>query len=263
MKVHARFHVADELRRAGIETADAEARWILEASERGVAPVDELVARRSAGEPLQYVTGLAGFRRLELEVGPGVFIPRPETEVVAGAAIERVCKDGVAIDLCTGSGAIAFSLADERPDVEVWATEHSVDALSWAVKNRERLDLPVQLLEGDLFKPLPLLMSGRVDLVVANPPYVAFEELAALPLEVVGYEPSLALFAPRAGLAVIESIAGQARHWLRPGGWLVLEIGASQGPSVDTLLRGSGYEEVEIGEDLTGRDRVAIGRRSR
>ncbi len=260
MKVHARFHVADELRRAGIVTADAEARWIVEAADRGVGEMGDLVARRSAGEPLQYVTGLAGFRRLEIEVGPGVFIPRPETEIVAGAAIARLPKDGVAVDLCTGSGAIAFAIADERPDIEVWATEHSSEALAWAARNRQRLGLAVELLQGDLFRPLPMSMAGRVDVVVSNPPYVAFEELAALPLEVVGYEPSLALFAPRAGLAVIESIAGQALHWLAPWGWLVLEIGETQGPTVETLLRGSGYEAVEIGEDLTGRDRVAIGR---
>lgn len=246
------------MRAAGIESPEAEARWIAQAAADRDA--DELVRRRLAGEPLQYVLGTAAFRRLELKVGPGVFIPRPETEVVAERAMARLPSGGTLVDLCTGSGAIALSVADERPDARVLATELSPTASQWATSNRDTLGLPVEIHQGDLFDPLPSELAGRVDLVVGNPPYVDPSERSALPRDVVDHEPAEALFAPKEGTTVIARIATQARGWLRPDGWLVLEIGETQGSAVRDILRASGFFDVSIERDLTGRDRVAEAR---
>ena len=166
----------DTLRDAGVEAAEREGDWILEAAtgldrtryaaqtepiERGSGGARlELAARRAGGEPLQYVTGVAGFRRLELAVGPGVFIPRPETEGVAGRVIDVLPRDGIVVEIGTGSGAIALSVADERPDVTVYATERSAEALEWAMRNRDALGLSVEMVEGDLFGGLPDRASG-------------------------------------------------------------------------------------------------------
>lgn len=215
--------------------------------------------RRIAGEPLQYVLGTAAFRRLELRVGPGVFIPRPETELVAERAMERLPTGGTLVDLCTGSGAIALAVADERPDALVVATELSPDATRWATSNRDALGLRVEVSEGDLFDALPRDLAGRVDVVVSNPPYVDPEERSVLPRDVIGHEPEVALFAPGEGTSVIGRIAAEAPKWLRPSGWLVLEIGETQGSAVRELLVRNGFEEVSIGPDLAGRDRIAEG----
>ncbi|MDQ4124185.1 MAG: peptide chain release factor N(5)-glutamine methyltransferase [Actinomycetota bacterium] len=216
--------------------------------------------RRLAGEPLQYVLGTAAFRRLELKVGPGVFIPRPETELVAEHAMARLRRGGVLVDLCTGSGAIALSVADERRDARVVATELSPTASQWATSNRDSLGLRVDVYSGDLFEPLPSDLAGRVDVVVSNPPYVDPSERSILPSDVVDHEPDEALFAPREGTGVIARIASAAPGWLRRDGWLVLEIGASQGHAVTEILRGTGFADVSIEPDLTGRDRIAEGR---
>ena len=251
------------LRAGGIESPEAEARWIAQAAGgagAGREGVDDLVARRLAGEPLQYVLGTAAFRRLELRVGPGVFIPRPETELVAERAMARLPRNGLLVDLCTGSGAIALSVADERPDARVAGSEVSRGALQWATSNRDSLSLPVELFRGDLFAPLPSELAGRVDVVVSNPPYVDPGERSLLPRDVVDHEPEEALFAPGEGTSMIARIASEGPAWLRPDGWLVLEIGESQGDAVRTLLAEAGYADVSVEPDLTGRDRIAEGR---
>lgn len=216
--------------------------------------------RRLAGEPLQYVLGTAAFRRLELKVGPGVFIPRPETEVVAERAMARLPNGGTLVDLCTGSGAIALSVADERPDALVVATELSAAALQWATSNRDSSGLDVEIRPGDLFDALPPDLAGRVDVVVSNPPYVDPAERSTLPRDVVDHEPEEALFAPGAGTSVVERIAQEAPAWLRGDGWLVLEIGETQGDAARTILASRGFDDVSIAPDLTGRDRIAEGR---
>jgi release factor glutamine methyltransferase len=221
---------------------------------------DALLARRAAGEPLQYVTGVAGFRRLELAVGPGALIPRPETELVAGRALERLPKGGTLVDVGTGSGAIALAAADERPDAKVIATEVSPAALGWARRNRDALGLDLELIPCDLLSGLPARLEGQIDVVVSNPPYVADTERDLLPAEVVEHEPEFALFAGRDGLAVISRVAAGAHRWLRPGAWLVLEIGETQGKRVSSLLDELGYIDVSIEADLAGRDRIAEGR---
>lgn len=246
------------MRAGGIESPEAEARWITEAA--GGRDVEELVRRRLAGEPLQYVLGTAAFRRLELKVGPGVFIPRPETEVVAERALGRLPTGGTLVDLCTGSGAIALAVADERPDALVIATELSPAAARWATSNRDSSGLRVEICRGDLFDALPPDLAGRVDVVVSNPPYVDPAERSALPRDVVDHEPEEALFAPGAGTSVIERITREAPAWLREDGWLVLEIGETQGDAVQAILESRGFAGVSIAPDLTGRDRIAEGR---
>lgn len=209
---------------------------------------------------MQYVLGGAAFRRIELKVGPGVFIPRPETEVVAERAMERLPKGGTVVDLCTGSGAIALAVGDERPDALVVATELSPAAARWANSNRDSLGLAVEIREGDLFDALPSDLAGRVDVVVSNPPYVDPGERSILPRDVVDHEPEDALFAPGGGTSVIERIVDEAPAWLRDGGWVVLEIGETQGDAVRAILDSRGFADVSIAPDLTGRDRIAEGR---
>jgi release factor glutamine methyltransferase len=268
--------IESTLAEAGIETAAREARWLLEAAtgeritelyakseelpgsvvERAV----ELTGRRVSGAPLQYVTGVAGFRRLELAVGPGVLIPRPETEVVAERAIQRLPSRGIIVDVGTGSGAIALSIADERPDARVYGTEISETAIEWARRNVSTLRLSIGLVRGDLFDGLPPELAGEVDVVVSNPPYVAVGDADALPTEVVDHEPAEALFAGEEGLQVIADIAMRAREWLRPGGWLILEIGFAQSEAVLRLLTDHDYAQVAAHPDLSGHLRVAEGR---
>lgn len=268
-----RQRVQEILTRAVHEIGPRETDWIVEAAT--ARTVDDasraelavaMAERRVAGEPLQYILGSQPFRHIELEVGAGVFIPRPETEVLVQHVLDLLPQQGTAVDLCTGSGAIALAVADERPDVEVYATERSPEALDWARKNavrngwRERID--ERFIHGDLFSGLPPALRGQVDVVIANPPYVATGERDTMPADVVRHEPSEALFAGDDGLEVIRRIAGEAPDWLAPGGWLALEIGATQAAEVAGLLRAAGYEDVDVFGDLAGRARIARARTS-
>jgi release factor glutamine methyltransferase len=267
--------VARRLISAGVTPAERESAWLIEAAAGRpwrdivvageVAPEAErrafsLARRRAAGEPLQYVTGVAGFRRLELNVGPGVFIPRPETELVVDQALGYLPETGVAVDVGTGSGAMALALADERPDARVLATESSAAALKWARANRDRLSLAVELYHCDLLSGLPEDLRRRVDVVVSNPPYIAFQETNLLPPEVLGHEPHEALFAGAHGTRSLRRITRMARSWLRPGGWLVLEIGAAQDELARALLDENGYIDRSVQTDYNGRPRIAVGR---
>ena len=220
-----------------------------------------LTSRRVSGEPLQYVTGRAGFRRLELAVGPGVLVPRPETEVLVEHALRRLPEGGTAVDLGTGSGAAALAIADERPDAEVIGTDVSADALEWAIRNKERLGSTADFVYGDLFDPLPNSMRGKIDVVVTNPPYIADNERSALPTDVIDHEPHVALFAGSDGMSVIERIAVGALEWLRVGGWLLIEISPHLQTVVPDFFRRHGYEEVAFHLDLADRPRVVEGRR--
>ena len=225
-----------------------------------VRRAEELAGRRAAGEPLQYITGLAGFRTLELAVGPGVLIPRPETEVVAERAMSRLPPGGLLVDVGTGSGAIALAVAQERPDARVVGTDSSRDALRWAHENSKRLALEVKLVECDLLDGLEENLRKHIDVVVSNPPYVAEGERVTLPSEVVDHEPHAALFAGTGGLDVIRRLAHVAREWLRPGGWLVVETAGDRGAPVAEVLRSLGYSKVAITRDLAGLERIAEGR---
>ena len=216
-----------------------------------------LVERRVAGEPLQYLTGLAGFRRLEMKIGPGALVPRPETESLAGRAIELIPEGGTVVDVGTGAGPIALSIADERPDVRVIATEISDEALEWARLNRDDLGLEVELVLCDLFEGLPNELRRGVDVVISNPPYISENERSSLPTEVADHEPDVALFAGRDGLEIFERIAFGAKGWLVPGGVLLSEIGDRQADTVVRLLGHLGYDSPVVRDDLVGRPRIA------
>jgi release factor glutamine methyltransferase len=263
---------ADEARWLCQEASGLEGLSWLEGLDEGptqpaVARLDAMVARRRAGEPLQYVLGHWSFRRLDLLVDRRVLIPRPETEQVVEVALgllEGRPRPLVIADLGTGSGAIALSLAVELPvtGVEVWATDAAPDALDVARANLAgigRAGANVRVVEGDWFDALPADLRGRLDLVVSNPPYVAeHDELVA---DVRDWEPTAALLAGPDGLAALRHIVASAPGWLAPGGWLVTEIGAAQGEQVAALACAAGLVEVEVRPDLPGRDRIAVARR--
>lgn len=258
----------------GVSNAQREAGWLVEAAtgldhaDQSMAtdPLDEavlagarsLAARRLAGEPLQYITGKAGFRRLELEIGPGALIPRPETESLTGYAMDKLPAGGVVVDVGTGAGAIALAIADERADAVVYATDVAPEALEWARRNRDRLSLAVELFEGDLLDALPADLRGTIDVVVSNPPYV--HEEFVLPVEIRDHEPHVALFAGGDGMALLDRLAQESRRWLKPGGWIVMEMGEVQRDEMRRTLVGLGFEEVDVLLDMTERPRVAIGR---
>jgi len=222
-----------------------------------------LVERRAAGEPLQYLTAVQAFRRLELVVGPGVLVPRPETEMVVERALVHLegVKAPVAVDVGTGSGAIALSIATERPGATVWATEVSEQAAAWARRNVEAAGaVNVTVVEGDLFAPLPEDLREAVDLVVANPPYLSEAELADAPVDVRDHEPVLATTAGPTGLEVAGRVVADAPLWLRPGGWLVLETHPGQAERLRALMLPC-FRHVAILPDLAGHPRIAEGRR--
>jgi release factor glutamine methyltransferase len=215
------------------------------------------LCQRCTGTPLQHLTGHQPFRGIDLLVRPGVFVPRPETEVLVEVSLGmlRGIPAPVVVDVGTGTGAVALSIASECPDARVWATDISPEAVGLARENAERTSVAVSILEGDLLSPTPPDLAGSVDLVVSNPPYVDVAE--DLPPEVRA-DPDLALFG---GVEVHRRIAQEAWPWLRPGGRVAVEIGARQGPEAADLFRAAGYERVEVHPDLALRDRVVTARR--
>jgi release factor glutamine methyltransferase len=237
------------------------------ATQRGVAHLDAMLARLDTGEPLQYVLGRWGFRHLDLFVDRRVLIPRPETEIVVEVALRLARSQRRPIecaDLGTGSGAIGLSLAAELPidGVTVWMTDQSADALDVASANAAgigRAAANVRLRHGHWFEALPTEVAGRLALIVSNPPYVADDD-AELESIVGEWEPADALFAGPEGLDDIGHLVAESPRWLRPGGWLVLEIGATHGERVRDLMGAAGFDEVAITKDLGGHDRVAVGR---
>jgi len=268
-------HATARLAEAGIESARLEAELLLskacddcarallyaeldrELSEQQETAFERQVARREKREPLAYVLGEWGFRRLTLKTDRRALIPRPETEVVVERALEHIrgLEQPDVLDVGTGTGAIALAIADEAAHARVTAIDASPDALELA---RENLDLTgidgrIRLVEHDLTSGLG---EGQFDLVVSNPPYVEPEELETLQPEVRDWEPHVALVASGA----TEAVARAATEALRSGGWLVLETSATKGERVEQLLSELGYEQVTITPDLAGRDRVVEGR---
>jgi release factor glutamine methyltransferase len=230
--------------------------------DRELAPEQEeafaaQVARREQREPLAYVLGEWGFRRLTLKTDRRALIPRPETEIVVERALEHIrgFDEPVVLDVGTGTGAIALAIADEAPGALITAIDVSSDALALARENLELtgVDGRVRLAEQDLTSGLG---KADFDLVVSNPPYVEPEELPTLQPEVRDWEPRIALVAS----AATEKLATAATEALREGGWLVLETAAGAGERVERLLSELGFEEVTITPDLAGRDRVVEGR---
>lgn len=226
--------------------------------DRPLAPAERdavraLVRRRGEREPLAYVLGDWGFRRLVLKTDRRALVPRPETEMVVErclALIRDVAEPRV-LDVGTGTGAIALAIADEHPGARVTALDRSPDALALAGENRDATGIAIELVEGDATAALP---EGPWDLVVSNPPYVDADELPDLDPEVRDHEPHMALV----GLGHTEAIARHARNGLN--GWLVFETHSERADEVAELLRSLGYHEVRISDDLAGRERVVEGR---
>ena len=231
------------------------------------ADYDELLQRREAREPLQHLTGVAGFRYLELAVGPGVFVPRPETELLAGWAVDRaraVVSEGttpVVVDLCTGTGAIALSVATEVPEARVHAVELDERACDWAARNLAGSG--VDLRQGDMAEAFPDL-DGTVDVVVSNPPYIplaAFESVAA---EARDHDPALALWSGEDGLDAIRVVERVAARLLRGGGAAGAEHADLQGDSAPAVFAGAGrWTDVRDHRDLAGRPRFVTARLAR
>ncbi|HVM41377.1 MAG TPA: peptide chain release factor N(5)-glutamine methyltransferase [Acidimicrobiia bacterium] len=292
-------HARTVLTSAGIESADAEARWIVEraaggddvwtnggttAPARAVGHVVDMLSHRVEGRPLQHVLGRWAFRRLELVVDHRALIPRVETEIVAEAALEEAVRlgahrvkpgrsEGVEVgddasdflvaDLGTGSGVLALALADELHDVTVWATDVSPDALAVARANLASIGLAaarVRLAHGSWFEALPAELRGRLRVIVSNPPYVAEHEFDGLPDEVRAYEPREALVGGPIGTEALAEIIAGAPGWLVPEGALVLELAPHQAEEAADLARAAGFSEVEVRPDLAGRMRVLVAR---
>jgi release factor glutamine methyltransferase len=285
------------LRDACVEAPDLEARWLVERvsgydgvelvmgeHEQATAPaaqhLDDMLARRAGGEPLQYVLGRWQFLGLDLMVDRRVLVPRPETEVVAQLAIDEAVRTGArrgrhdpwsgatteyaVADLGTGSGALALALASELPDAQVWATDVSEDALAVARANLAGIGSAatrVRLASGSWFAALPDGLRGSLRVVVSNPPYVADSEVVALPDVVAGWEPRAALVSGATGLEAIAAIVAEAPEWLdAAGGALVVELAPQLADRASSLARDAGFADVEIHPDLAGRDRVLVAR---
>lgn len=218
---------------------------------------DAFVARRRAHEPLQYIEGSIPFATVELHVDDRVLVPRPETEFLFSQVVAMVDGPGVIVDLCTGSGNLALGLQAAFRDARVYAVDLSSDAVDVARGNAEHNDLNIQFFVGDLFEPLPHELRGAVDLIVANPPYLAERELADLPPD-VRFEPEMALVAGPVGDEVLTRIAAQADAWLAPGGVIACEISEFHGSRAAEIFSRYGGA---IGQDLSGRDRYVFGSR--
>jgi release factor glutamine methyltransferase len=228
--------------------------------------VRELAARRAAREPLQHITGTAPFRSLELAVGRGVFVPRPETEHVAQFAIdalrEAATPEPVAVDLGSGSGAIALSLAVEVPHARVFGVEKSPEALPWTRRNFAASGAAnATLVEGDLADSgLLAELDGLVDVVISNPPYVPDEAVPRDP-EVRLFDPAMALYGGADGLDLVRALSRTALRLTHPGALLVIEHGELQGEAIRALLAADGWRAVATHPDLTGRDRATTALR--
>lgn len=271
---------------SGLEGAELELALGQAAPGRAVAACRAMVARRASGEPLQYVLGRWGFRGLDLLVDRRVLIPRPETEQLVEAALAELSRLGaggpaaeggpapqgrlapdrggpVAVDLGTGSGAVALALAAEEPSLQVWATDQSTDALAVARANLAGLGRPatrVRLAPGSWYLALPPWLRGQVRVVVSNPPYVAEAELDALPAEVRDWEPLDALVAGPSGLEGIRAVLEGSRDWLARSASVVVELAPHQAEAGAGLAREAGFPHVAIEPDLSGRARVLVAR---
>lgn len=271
-------HAAERFKQAGIDSAEVDAQLLaghllglsrgevqseiirgVELSENQASSLTEMFGRRLKREPLQHITGVAYFRNLELEVGRGVFIPRPETEFVAQLAIDVLAAESqvkpVAVDLGTGSGAIALAMATEVPEAQIYAVEKSEAAFAFTSKNFAKYaNSNAQLVLGDLADAFSEL-DGSVSVVVSNPPYIPN---AAIPRdeEVRLFDPELALYGGADGMDVMHRVSATAKRLLVSGGHLVVEHADSQGLQVRQLLLADGWREVRSHQDLTGRDRA-------
>ncbi len=285
--------IAEQLHRAGVPSPEADARWLID----GIVQLDprnhpdaplpaallpvlrDAVVRRVAREPLQLILGTAPFRNLTLGCCPGVFVPRPETEVVAGLAIDvarRVASGApVVVEPCTGTGAIACALASEVPGARIVATDRDPVAVDLARDNAERVRrghagvsgfaagaaLTVEV--GDLLAPADPTLRGHLDVLVANPPYLPTTDRGRWEPEVADHDPDHALIGGADGHEVVDALLLSAVDWLAPGGWVILEIDQRRGADAAAAARAAGCSDVEVARDLTGADRAVVARRPR
>lgn len=279
--------VTDRLEAAGVPTPDTDARLLLDAMEErfgglagcDLAVLDGMVERRARRVPLQVVLGSTTFRWVDVEVEQGVFIPRPETEVVAGLAIDALAgvERPLVAEPCTGTGAITCALLTEVPGVRVLATDGSGAAVDLARRNIARVlagdasppawqpdDATAEVLVGHLLDPLRQLGStvlGNLDVLVANPPYLPSSDAPSMQPEVVGHDPAAALFGGEDGHEVVDELLAEAAVWLRPAGTVVIEIDDRRGDAAAASAEAAGLVEVRIEQDLTGRDRAVVAQR--
>lgn len=278
-----RAHAVSVLAEAGVPTPEADAdllighvlgmsRGQVQAKALIGAPVDaeqvmtitEYIERRATREPAQHITGVAPFRTLELAVGPGVFVPRPETEFVVQFAIDALAAvpspEPLAVDLGSGSGAIALAMAVEVPHARVIAVENSPAAVPWTSRNIARWgDDRVRLVVADLADALPEL-DATVDVVASNPPYIPEGAVPRDP-EVRLFDPPAALYGGADGLDAVHALTATARRLLRPGGTLVIEHGELQGAAIAAIVRAAGFTAIATHRDLLGRDRATTAHR--
>lgn len=229
------------------------------AEEAGQRVFEEYLRQRLDRRPTAYILGSWGFMDLEFLVDERVLVPRQDTETLVEEALHRLQgRTGLQLlDLCTGSGCIAVSLAHHLGTAaRVWGTDISPEALTLARENARRSGVQVSFCQGDLFRALPPELAGTFDMILSNPPYISPEEYAALEPEVREYEPTLALRADRDGMAFYERIAAEAAGWLKEGGALGLEIGCSQAERTAALLREAGFDNIMVIKDLNGLDRT-------
>ncbi len=250
-----RKRVLHALAEGGCVAPSAEADALLRASNEGVGPIEELIARRLRGEPLAWIIGLVRFCGVRVRVDPGVFVPRPHTEALARRAVSLLPAAGIAVDLCTGSGAVAAVLASARPRAAVIATDIDPVAVACARGNG------VRALVGNLDEPLSPSLRERIDVITAVVPYVPTEELHLLPRDVLANEPRRALDGGPRGTAVLLRAAEAAARWLSPGGNVLLEIGGHQAAEITSALADVGLSEISVHRDGDGRDRAIEARR--
>ncbi|MGI9156368.1 MAG: peptide chain release factor N(5)-glutamine methyltransferase [Marmoricola sp.] len=256
-------HDAAELLALALGTTRGQLTLVTRLTDDQAAAYDALLTRRADREPLQHLTGTAAFRYVELAVGPGVFVPRPETELLAGWAVEQaltMVRPRV-VDLCTGSGAIALSVASEVPTAVVHAVELDPGALVWAERNLA--GSAVSLHAGDLADALPEL-DGTVDVVVCNPPYIPLEAWESVAAEARDHDPAAALWSGADGLDAMRDLERTAARLLRPGGVLGAEHADAQGATAPAVFAASGrWTDVRDHPDLAGRDRYLTARLAR
>ncbi|MCH2206743.1 MAG: peptide chain release factor N(5)-glutamine methyltransferase [Lentisphaerales bacterium] len=262
----------DYLAKAGIESPRVDAEWLIADAlnmrrmdiylqfDRPLEEVDlslirERIKRRSQLEPVQYIIGDDEFYGLNFKVGPGVLVPRSETELLVDKALKLLKAGDQVLDLCTGSGCIAASLKKTESELNVYASDMSPDALSYARQNIAGLECEVEIREGDLFAPF----SGmKFNAICTNPPYVAENEVAQMGKDVVKHEPHMALFSGMDGADILRKISQQGKSFLEDGGFLISEMGPEQGALLESVFSADGWKDIEILKDYSGRERFLL-----
>jgi release factor glutamine methyltransferase len=230
---------------------------------------ERLVARRATGEPVPLITGTFEFRGLRMKVRPGVFVPRDSSEWLVEQAVSRLRRRAkpVVVDLATGAGPMALAMANELPRAEVYGTDLTAEAVALARENARRLKIPARFVQGDLFSGLPRRLAGRLDMITFHPPYLGRREIRDLPDEIRHFEPISALTDQSpTGMFLIERAAEESEDWLRPGGWIHVEVSPDRSRQVAALLRRSAFRDVRSTKDPAGglladASRVIVGRR--